>query len=207
MDPLAYRVLPALVPLAWVTPDRLSYVSLALAAGSGAAFLCHVYWLAALLFEVHFFVDCLDGKLARLRRSQNPRGGYLDLVCDLIASAWCLATAAWATAGGALPARLVLLPALGHAVYTWSTLHRSRAGAMTVRKQDRGGPLGWLATHRMVPTPYGVEVETLALFLLPLTGRAGWIRVGLWVAVGFYAVATARNLRATYRFLGRNSIQ
>jgi hypothetical protein len=51
----------------------------------------------------------------------------------------------------------------------------------------------------MVATPYGVEAETLVLFLLPLTGSERLLRWGLLLVGAFYVLATARNLRATFR--------
>ena len=201
IDPIALRILPSLVPRRRITPDGLSVSSLLLALLAGAAFLTDHLVVGALLFELHFLLDCLDGKLARLRGLQSPRGGFLDLACDLVGTSWCFAALGHTVLEDSSVPTLALLPVTLYVVYTWSTLHRSKAGAMTETGTPRGRVTTWLAAHRMTPVPYGVEVETLVLFLLPLTGSEALLRAGLAVAAAFFALAAARNLRATYRRL------
>ena len=203
IDPLALRVLPMLVPRRRITPDALSVVSFVLALAAGAGFLLGWYIAAAVVFEVAFFIDCLDGKVARLRHTQNPRGGFLDLACDLLGTGWCLAALGHSVVGDTAHPTLALLPALLYVVYTWSTLHRSRAGALAPGR-PRTGTAGWFTSRRLVTTPYGVEAETLALFLLPLTTNPTAMRVGLTMAAAFYALAALRNLRQTYRSTPRS---
>jgi hypothetical protein len=92
-----------------------------------------------------------------------------------------------------------MLPALLHLVYTWSTLYRSTSGGLSADRERRGGRQG----RRLAPSPYGVDVENVTLFVLPLTLQADWMRGMLWLAVAFFVLATFRNLAATYRVLGR----
>jgi phosphatidylglycerophosphate synthase len=202
VDPVALRVLPHLVDRRRVTPDGLSLASLAFALAAGVGFL-NGWWVAgAVLFELHFVLDCLDGKLARVRGTQNPRGGFVDLACDLVGTSWCFATLGVASFAGTERATLALLPALGHVAYTWSTVWRSRAGGLDADRPRAGGRVGrFLAARRMVPLPYGVEVENVVLFVLPLLGREDLVRAALLLATGFFVVAGGRNVRATYRAL------
>jgi phosphatidylglycerophosphate synthase len=199
VDPVALRVLPHLVRRQRVTPDRISLTSLALALAAGGCFLAHAFVVGAVLFELHFVLDCLDGKLARVRGVQNPRGGFVDLACDLVGTAWCFGTLGVAVHGTGLPGTVALLPALLHVVYTWSTLYRSSSGGLAADRDRKGGRQG----RRLAPTPYGVDVENVALFVMPLLAQAEWTRAVLWTAVAFFVLATFRNLAATYRLLGR----
>lgn len=198
VDPIALRILPALVPRQRITPDRLSVLSGLLSLLAGAGFLAGWYVPAAIVFEVAFVVDCLDGKLARLRHTPSPRGGFLDLACDLLGTGWCYAALGVSVFRHTDRAVIALLPALLYTAYTWSTLHRSRAGGLNPGRPRRGFAARMVA-RRLVTTPYGVEVETLTLFLLPLTATGSVMRVGLMIAGGFYVLATLRNLRATYQ--------
>lgn len=199
VDPVVLRLLPHLVERRRITPDRVSVTSLALALAAGGCFLGHLFVLGALLFELHFFLDCLDGKLARVRGVQNPRGGFVDLACDLVGTAWCFATLGAAVHGPGLPATVALLPALLHVVYTWSTLYRSSSGGLAADRERRGGRTG----KRLAPSPYGVDVENVTLFVLPLLQHAAWTRGALWVVVTFFVAATIRNLAAIHRLLSR----
>jgi phosphatidylglycerophosphate synthase len=200
VDPIAVRVLPRLARRPWVTPDRLSYLSLVLALAAGATFAGGRLVVGAVLFEAHFVIDCLDGKLARVRGTQNPRGGFVDLACDLVGTGWCFAALGFHVFDGTSFARVSLATAVLHVTYTWSTVHRSKAGDLGGRVHERG-VAGWLARRRLGPTPYGVEVETCALFLVPLLGHPAPARAGLVAAACFFVVATSRNLRGTYRAL------
>ena len=77
----ALRWLAAHMP-AWVTPDILTYI------GIGASVLIfvsyiltntnpHFLWLANLGFVLNWFGDSLDGTLARYRKIERPRYGFL----------------------------------------------------------------------------------------------------------------------------------
>lgn len=198
IDPLAMLVLPHLVHRPRVTPDRISLVSFVFASLAALAFLDERLILGAVLFELRFFTDCLDGKLARLRGTSSERGAFIDNACDLIGTAACYAALGYVVFDDTRLAGLGLLPALLHVTYTWSTLQRSRLGALDPGRARAGGRQ---VGRRFAPVPYGVEVETLTLFLLPLLGNASMMRGGLWLAVVFYAAATLRNLRMTFTSL------
>ena len=198
IDPVAVRLLPLLVPRRRVTPDGLSLTSLVLAAVAAVLFATGHVRLGAGAFELHFLVDCLDGKVARVRGTQNPRGGFVDLACDLVGTTACLAALGhWALAGSGHPT-LALLTAVTYVAYTWSTVHR-REGATLTAKPARTG--GWLERHGMGRLPYGVEVEAVTLFLVPLLAREEPARAALYLAAVFYVCAAGRNLRATWRAL------
>jgi phosphatidylglycerophosphate synthase len=202
VDPVALRVLPHLVDRRRITPDGLSLASLVLALAAGVGFRGGWWVAGAVLFELHFVLDCLDGKLARVRGTQNPRGGFVDLACDLVGTSWCFATLGVASFAGTEHATLALLAAVTYVAYTWSTVHRSRAGGRASDRQRAGGPIArFLAARRMVPMPYGVDLENAVLFVLPLLGREDWARAALFLAAGFFVIAGGRNVRATYRVL------
>lgn len=198
IDPLAMRVLPHLVHRPYVTPNRISLVSFVFAVASALAFLDERFVLGAVLFELRFFTDCLDGKLARIRGISSERGAFIDNTADLIGTAACYAALGYVAFDSTAAAGVGLLVALLHVTYTWSTLQRSRLGALDPDRPRAGGKQ---VRRRMQPVPYGVDVEALTLFLLPLTRNLDLVRFGMWVAVAFYAVAALRNLRITYSSL------
>jgi phosphatidylglycerophosphate synthase len=198
VDPVVLRVLPFIVKRPGITPDGVSLASLGLAAAAGADFLLGHLVVGAVLFELHFFLDCIDGKLARVRGTQNPRGGFVDLACDLVGTTWCFAALGYNAFSGTHRSAAALLTAVFYVTYTWSTLYRSRSGALVVKVPREGG---WLHRHGFGRTPYGVEVEALSLFLVPLSGREDWVRLALYFATAFYLAALGRNVRATYMSL------
>ena len=71
-----------------VTPNQVTFFATFLAFVSAAMFIaCPGWWgaiAAALVFEVSFIFDCVDGQLARLRKTASPIGHHLDFLMDEI---------------------------------------------------------------------------------------------------------------------------
>lgn len=79
IDPLAVRMTWVLVRIApWVTPGMLTFLSFVTGVGAAALFATDRLILGAVVFQVSFLFDCVDGKLARLRQEATPRGAFWD---------------------------------------------------------------------------------------------------------------------------------
>lgn len=205
VDPVAMRILPSIARWSWVSPMRLTALAALLGIASTVWFATGHFVVAAILFELRFFIDCLDGKLARLRRLNSPRGAYFDFGCDVVligsnlaALGWVLAKreelASW-LAISVVALSLVLFwfqvyhqwypPSPGRAAPGAGMLFPARPSLFTRWKT-------WFAAHRLVYAPRTVEIETLVLFIAPLTGNTSVMAVGFGIALLYYAVATTR---------------
>jgi phosphatidylglycerophosphate synthase len=77
-----------LVPLAKtpITPNQITFLSLLIFVGAMVALALEpgYLWLvgAALLLELSYVFDCIDGQLARLKRKSSPVGAHLDFLMD-----------------------------------------------------------------------------------------------------------------------------
>ncbi len=205
VDPLGIRVLPFLLRRQWITPNLLTLTGVLLAVASGAAFLAGVPVAGALLFEASFFVDCLDGKVARMRQAGSPLGAFLDIAGDIVRITWVYAgLCLWLAAKGALPDRIALLPVVAALVWLWSAAQlqlQQRAAAVAGAAEPAaadaaGGPSAgaqggrleeWLRRRRLARLPGSVDAAAVALFVAPLTTSTRVMAVVLWVvALGFY---------------------
>jgi len=70
-----------------ITPNQVTFLSAIVAAAACAMFVtlpgCYGWALAAaLVFELSFILDCVDGMLARLRKIASPLGHQLDFLMD-----------------------------------------------------------------------------------------------------------------------------
>jgi phosphatidylserine synthase len=69
-----------------ITPNQVTFLSAAVAAGACAMIALVPGWqalvLAAVIFELSFVLDCVDGQLARLRKIASPLGHLLDFLMD-----------------------------------------------------------------------------------------------------------------------------
>ncbi|MEM9488850.1 MAG: CDP-alcohol phosphatidyltransferase family protein [Myxococcota bacterium] len=71
-----------------ITPNQVTFLSLVVCAVAGAIFVGqsgHAWVvLAALVFELSFILDCVDGQLARYRDTSSVLGHLLDFLIDEI---------------------------------------------------------------------------------------------------------------------------
>ncbi len=98
VDPLAGRLVVPVANRTSITPNQLTWGALVLGMGSAGCFLMPSWpWLVAgaLLYHLSFVLDCMDGKIARLKDSGTVLGGWLDYVFDRIRVLACTLTLMW----------------------------------------------------------------------------------------------------------------
>ncbi|MEV8633381.1 CDP-alcohol phosphatidyltransferase family protein [Streptosporangium sp. NPDC051023] len=89
VDPVACRLTLLVANHTDVTPNGLTRLSLLLGLGSAACFAFGQLVAGAALFYVSFMVDCMDGKIARLKETGTAFGLWLDYVGDRIRVVCC----------------------------------------------------------------------------------------------------------------------
>ena len=105
IGPLANRVVGAIAPVTWVTPNRVTVASLAVGLVATAAFARGTpAALAAggVILQLSFLLDCVDGQLSRYRGTSSLYGAILDQMCDrwkLFAVVLGLAVGLWRVEG------------------------------------------------------------------------------------------------------------
>lgn len=86
-SPLAIGVNYFAVDRKWLTPNRITLLSFAIAI---AAALCIVlggtfyFVAAAILIQISHVLDCMDGQMARYRKTSSAVGSYFDRLTDQI---------------------------------------------------------------------------------------------------------------------------
>lgn len=89
VDPVACRLTLLIANHTDVTPNGLTRLSLVLGLAAAACFASGRLVAGAALFYVSFTVDCMDGKIARLRETGTAFGLWLDYVGDRIRVVCC----------------------------------------------------------------------------------------------------------------------
>jgi phosphatidylglycerophosphate synthase len=181
VDPIAMRVLPLLLRVRRATPNAVTGVAFVVGLASILLFATGHLVAGAVLYETRFVLDCLDGKIARVRRLSSSAGAMFDRVADLLTIPAVYATIGWwLAARGHLPARLALLPAFGavlvaavDAVLEVARLQRPKTPDSATEEPTvaTSGIASWARRHRLTLRPWTVEAETLGLFLGPLLLR------------------------------------
>ncbi len=215
VDPLATPLATWLARYAWVTPNRVTLVAIACAVGSAACFAGGLLRLGGALFLLRFFVDCMDGKVARAQGTSSTRGAALDLAADVGGIALVTAALSWTLLRRDDVAEVVPVALLGAmVVYNWALAYRKQlaaslglgeGGADHTRQVDLPVVRHWVAWCRqlnMSPLPWALEAEIMMLGLAPLLLPSEWVGLGLVLGLAFYLVADAVNLRRVWRLAG-----
>jgi len=146
--PVANVLDAAIADVRWITPNHLTWLAFLCKVGAAGLVLRGSYAAdvaAAMLFQLHAVLDCMDGTLARYRRASSALGAFLDKVTDQIGLCAVMACLGWRVAGETGDPH-VLLVALGiagsfllRAYMFWVVAHleREHAGA----ERTAGGEL------------------------------------------------------------------
>ncbi|WP_078947598.1 CDP-alcohol phosphatidyltransferase family protein [Streptomyces griseus] len=92
VDPTATRMLLLFARFRFITPNRVTWAALFIGLGSAGFFLQgdrQSLLIGAGLYHLSFILDCIDGKLARLKGNGTVFGGWLDYVFDRIRVLFC----------------------------------------------------------------------------------------------------------------------
>ena len=121
-----------------ITPNQVTIMSALICIGAGAMFITlpgHL-WLvmAAVVFELSFVFDCVDGQLARVRKTASPLGHLFDFLMDEIKAMLlfgCITIRLWHESGDErfLVVGLAALFALASGISMTSFMRRPEYGA------------------------------------------------------------------------------
>ncbi|MBV9098252.1 MAG: CDP-alcohol phosphatidyltransferase family protein [Frankiaceae bacterium] len=196
IDPVAVRVLPAIVGRRSITPNGITAVAFVVGGVSVGLFAAGHLVAGAVCYELRFFLDCLDGKLARVRRQSSPFGAAFDRLADSItvpaayaAIGWTLAERhAWSHTwvfAVALMAAMVMVCELSLDTAKATVGH---APASSTPDQPAAGVVAWMRRHRLTLRPWTVEAETVGLFLGPLLLHGKSLAQVQWAIAAVYVV-------------------
>jgi phosphatidylglycerophosphate synthase len=198
VDPVAIRVLPLLLRYPRVTPNAVTSVAFVVGAVSILAFAGGHFVAGALLYELRFFLDCLDGKIARVRGVSSPFGAAFDQLADLLTIPTAYASIGLVLAHqGHLSGSLALLPALLAALVAVAELSLAQVRKASPDRipisvgRGPGRLTAWMRRHRLTARPWTVEAETAGLVLGPILLAGRDLAHLEMVVAGVYAVFLA----------------
>ncbi|RSN68826.1 MULTISPECIES: CDP-alcohol phosphatidyltransferase family protein [Actinomadura] len=114
VDPLAARLVKVTANRTRITPNQLTVAALVLGLAAGACFaMADWQWLlaGALLYHLSFTLDCMDGKIARLKGTGSVFGAWLDYIFDRLRVLAC-----------AIALMAGQYAATGNVAYVWTAL-------------------------------------------------------------------------------------
>ena len=171
IDPIAVRILWLLMRVGpRVTPNAVTSGSLVLGLLSAAAFWQGRYGWGALLFQLSFLLDCIDGKLGRLTGQSSPWGAFYDgFVNNVVFGANVLGLMASAPGDMRLAsASALLLLVWALHIHASEALRDSGRGPMHTHHRPRSG---WMERHRLLPPMTFPDKHALLFVAGPITGN------------------------------------
>jgi phosphatidylglycerophosphate synthase len=175
IDPFAGPLVRVIEAIRWITPNVLTCVSVVLAFCAAVAYALEDLVIAAILFQASFLVDCMDGKLAAVRRLRNPYGGFIDSVGDALRFTACTGALVFAVASmdDRAPASIALLTLFPTVHY--ARLVIQKAWPETGRHAPalvRATPAAFVraAPRRLSQPGTTVDTEALAFTIGPVLG-------------------------------------
>jgi phosphatidylglycerophosphate synthase len=192
VDPIALPLVRLLADKRWLTPDQVSWLSIALAIPVGLGFALGTragLVIGAAFWYVSFVFDCVDGKLARMLGTSSAKGAVLDSLGD-----------------GARRASGVI----GLASYLWQSDERTDVWLALVfgilafyfieisggerTEPTTGIGSRWsqtLARYRLLPNPGMTDVSAIVFVIGPITGL---VVPALWLGIVMVVAAILRLL-------------
>ncbi len=191
-----------------LTPNQVTVASMALGALAAAAFATGERWgliAGAVLLQVAFLADCVDGQLARYTQRFSAMGAWLDAVFDRTKEYLVYAGLAIGAARTGQPVWLLAGAAMGlqtarHAMdFSFRGSHDAdTAGVLAVARRHDTGPLSW--AKKIVVFPIGERFATISLTAAIWSAHTTFVVLLAWGAVaGLYGFAgrVARGRGAT----------
>ncbi|MFE3555797.1 CDP-alcohol phosphatidyltransferase family protein [Streptomyces sp. NPDC059193] len=92
VDPVAIPLVYWVARFTRITPNQITWLSFLAGLGAAACFFQGApEWLVlgALVYHASFILDCMDGKLARIRGNGSLFGGWLDYMLDRVSVLCC----------------------------------------------------------------------------------------------------------------------
>ena len=198
-----------------ITPNQVTFLSAGIAAGACAMFALWPGYLglvaAAAVFELSFVLDCVDGQLARLRKTASPLGHLLDFLMDELKAMLlygCVAVRLWRDSSDEriLLVGLAALFCLASGLSLTSFMRRPEYGARppTADGQPaelirRRGPIGAVASA----VEWSARVVVHYPQYLWLCALANRIDVYFWAYSAVNALYLAKSFAAIVLRLGR----
>jgi phosphatidylglycerophosphate synthase len=178
VDPFAIRLTRFTANRTPLTPNEVTVCAFILGLASATCFALNHLIAGALLYHCSFILDCVDGKLARLKGEGSPFGGWLDYMLDRVKVACCAA----ALAGGqyvvtgdhrylVVGVALVLMELFRYMnVLQVGKARRTMLGEPEVATRSFTSP-GVLRRSRVrMRLVSGIEFQMAAFIVAPLTG-------------------------------------
>jgi phosphatidylglycerophosphate synthase len=175
IDPIAAPLVRLVAPFPRITPNVLTALSVAVAVAAAAMFAAGQLIAGALLFQLSFLIDCMDGKLAHTRGLRNRYGSFIDAVGDGLRFTACTGGLVYGLAAGESLAEgwvvvLALFPTVHYVRLTTQAAWPDGEGSAPLSLRASPWAVLRAAPGRLSKPATTVDTEAVAFTIGPLAG-------------------------------------
>jgi|tagenome__1003787_1003787.scaffolds.fasta_scaffold20978641_3 phosphatidylglycerophosphate synthase len=202
IDPIAAGLLRRVLGRRWLSPNRITGLSVGAALAASICFFDGALVLGACLYQVSFLLDCMDGKVAATRGIRSAYGAWIDSLADAVRLIACYPALAFASSDSKVSA-LMLVAIAVYPVTHFSVISTGAAWPGARPFETVTLPATFVAFARAIPQRLGsplssVDAEAVVFSIGPLTGHIviGTL-VGAVINLLHFGILAIKRLRAT----------
>jgi phosphatidylglycerophosphate synthase len=176
-----------------LSPNQVTVLSMLVGSLAAAGFATGERWgliAGAVLLQLAFLLDCVDGQLARYTQTFSPVGAWLDAVFDrtkeyLVYAGLAIGAARTGDAVWLLAAAAMGLQTVRHVMdFSFSGTHdASTAGVLAMARRHDTGALSWL--KKMVVFPIGERFAAISITAAIWSAHTTFVVLLAWGGVAF----------------------
>jgi phosphatidylglycerophosphate synthase len=208
---------PAAVFVWWwkdtrITPNQVTFLATVVAALACALFIVLPGWwggvVAALVFELSFVLDCVDGQLARVKKIASPLGHHLDFLMDEIKAFLVFGSVTvrlWREGGDPLFLLVGIgaMACLGSGLAMTTFMRREEYGAAKITEDGQPAQIAGRGPLALVQHAARVVVHYPSYILLVALVPYGRLDLYFWAYAGVNVLYAARSFLGIFMKLGR----
>ena len=178
-----------------ITPNQVTVISFIFAVISGLAFYKDDYIAGALLFQLSYIFDIVDGALARVTNQTSKYGAFLDVFTDWFKAPILIIVLFYKLDQILLGEILMFLFFLNCCANKYNdmlfyTQQKSLTKSETVQKSLIGRYFEFMKQKRLIALPGSVEVEGIILFLYAIFHNIIFVYLALFLLVFNFVLKT-----------------
>jgi phosphatidylglycerophosphate synthase len=192
-----------------LTPNQITVLSMLLGVLSAAGFATGERWgliAGAVLLQLAFLLDCVDGQLARYTQTFSAMGAWLDAVFDrtkeyLVYAGLAIGAARTGDSVWLLAAAAMGLQTARHAMdFSFSGTHdASTAGVLALARRHDTGALSWV--KKVIVLPIGERFAVISITAAIWSAHTTFVVLLVWGTIaGVYGLAGRLARRGSLRW-------
>ncbi len=156
-----------------ITPNVVTTISLLFAIFAGLSFLFDHFFIGAILYQISFIFDIVDGALARSKNLTSSIGAFYDVVTDWIKAPILMIILFYKLDQILLGMAVMFLLFLNCCINRYNdmlfyTQKKSLTKTNNIKKSLIGRYFEFMKRKHLIALPGSVEIEGLLLFFFPI---------------------------------------